>query len=55
MTPEQQQYVIDIYTEAITKIKALGIERQTIIKDYIKELENRKIELLKNSLNNTQR
>jgi hypothetical protein len=54
MTPEQSKNVIQIYEEAIAKIKELGLERQAIIKQYIKELEDKKIEILRNSLNNNQ-
>lgn len=54
MTPEQQKDIIQIYEDAIVKIKSLGIERQGIIKQYIKDLENKKIELLKQSLYNQQ-
>lgn len=52
VTSDQRHAIIDIYTEAISKIKDLGIERQSIIKQYIKELEEKKIELLKQSLYN---
>jgi len=54
MTTEESQKIIQIYEEAIAKIKELGIERQSIIKQYIKELEEKKIELLRQSLNNQQ-
>ncbi len=52
MNPEEAKKIIEIYEEAITKIKILGVERQLIIKQYIRELEEKKIEILKQSLYN---
>jgi hypothetical protein len=50
MTPEQVKQLTDIYDEAITKLQALQLEKQHIIKEYIKQLEEQKIQALRDSL-----
>ena len=52
MTQEQQIQVIAIYEDAIAKLTILGSERKSIISQYIKELEEKKVEFLKQSLSN---
>jgi hypothetical protein len=58
MTPEEQaEKIKEIYDEAIIKLKALGEERQallkergTIIKSHIQDLEAQKIAAVRASL-----
>lgn len=50
MTPEQAKEIEAIYDEAIKKLNALALEKQHIIKDYIKELEAQKISALRAGL-----
>lgn len=50
MTEEQIKQLQDIYDEAIKKLEALTGEKQHIIREYIKELEESKIKALRESL-----
>lgn len=50
MTPEQVKQLTDIYDEAIAKLQELQLEKRHIIKEYIKQLEEQKIQALKDSL-----
>ncbi len=51
MTPEEQAKKIkEIYDEAMQKLEKLGGERKEIIRNYIKELENQKINAIRASL-----
>lgn len=38
------------YTEAIEKIKAVGVRQKIIIKDFFKKLEEKRIEEIRNKL-----
>jgi hypothetical protein len=49
MTPQQQ--IQKIYNETIVKLKKLQKERDNIILAYIKELEEKKMQAIKDSLN----
>lgn len=48
MTPQQQ--IEQIYNETIEKLKELEKERDNIISSYIKELEEKKMQSIKSSL-----
>lgn len=50
MTPEQAKELTAIYDEAIRKMDALALEKQEIIKKYIKELEAQKVAALRAGL-----
>jgi len=50
MTSEQARELTAIYDEAIRKLNDLQVERQHIIKQYIKELEEQKIKALREDL-----
>lgn len=58
MTPEEQAKKIEeIYNEAIKKLDALAKEREKLVKEradiirgYIKELEDKKVEAIRASL-----
>ena len=50
MTKEQVKQLTDIYDEAIKKLQGLQLEKQHILKDYIKQLEAQKIQALKDTL-----
>jgi hypothetical protein len=50
MPPEQVKQLTDIYDEAIAKLQVLQLEKQHIIKEYIKQLEEQKIQALRDSL-----
>lgn len=50
MTPEQIQQLQDIYDEAIAKLEQITVEKQEIVKRYIKELEEAKMKALRESL-----
>ena len=51
MTPEEQiQKIEEIYNEAIREIEKLNTERQKIISLYIKELETKKMEAIRASI-----
>ncbi len=55
MTPEEhKQKIEEIYNEAMGKITELDKERKQIINDYIKELENKKMEDIRTSVGLTQ-
>jgi len=48
MTEEQQvKKIQEIRDKAIAELKALGVKRHTIIRNYIKELEQKKIEKIR--------
>ena len=47
MTPDQAKQLTEIYDEAICKLDALAIEKQYIIKEYIKKLEEQKVVALR--------
>lgn len=48
MTKEEKAKKIEeIYNQAIKKLEALGKQRKDIIHDYIKELENQKMEAIR--------
>jgi len=52
MTNEElSKQIEEIYNEAIAKITELEKERKQIIADYIKELETKKMDALKASIN----
>lgn len=54
MTEEEQKNKIDeIYESALQKLERLGKKRKDIIHDYIKELENKKIDEVRASLGMT--
>ncbi|MEJ0002253.1 MAG: hypothetical protein WDN09_03745 [bacterium] len=51
MTEEEKAKKIkEIYDEAVAKLDTLARKRSEIVKDYIKELENKKIEALRSNL-----
>lgn len=50
MTEEQVRQLNAIYEEAIEKLKGIQMEKQEIVKAYIKELEEAKIRALQASL-----
>ena len=50
MTEEQVKQLQDIYDEAIAKLEQITIEKQEIVKGYIKELEEAKMKALRESL-----
>lgn len=50
MTEEQVKQLNAIYEEAIEKLKGIQMEKQEIVKAYIKELEEAKIRALQASL-----
>ncbi len=51
MTPEEKAKKIEaIYDEAMKKLETLGLERQGIIRNYVKELESQKISTIRDSL-----
>jgi hypothetical protein len=51
LTPEQISLEIEkIYNEAIVRLRTLGKERDDIINDYIKELEQQKIVAIRASI-----
>jgi hypothetical protein len=50
MTSEQVEEMKKIYDEAIKKLEALTVEKQDIIKGYIKELEDQKMKAVRESL-----
>jgi DNA-binding transcriptional regulator YiaG len=50
MTSEQAKELTAIYDEAIRKLNELQVEKQHIIKKYIKELEEQKVKALRESL-----
>ena len=51
MTPEEQaQKIKEITDRAIAELEALGTERHEIIRNYIKELEAKKIEALRGTI-----
>lgn len=51
LTPEQISLEIEkIYNEAIARLRVLGKERDDIINDYIKELEQQKIAAIRASI-----
>lgn len=62
MTPEEQaQKIKEIYNEAITRLKALGEEREGLLKtrkehiqEYIKGLEAQKVSAVRQSLGLTE-
>ena len=51
-TGENSQKIEAIYNETIAKVKELEQEQKKIISDYIKRLEQEKIEKIKGSLLN---
>jgi len=53
MTEEQAQKIKEIYDKAIAELDELGRQKQQIIKKYIKELEEQKIETLRKTLSIT--
>lgn len=51
MTPEEQaQKIEEIYNEAMAKLEMLSKEKNEIVKGYIKELENQKVNAIRDSL-----
>jgi len=50
ITEEQVKQLNAIYEEAIEKLKGIQMEKQEIVKAYIKELEEAKIRALQASL-----
>lgn len=51
MTPEEQAREIEkIYDEAMVKLDALSKEKNEIVRGYIKELENQKVNAIRDSL-----
>ncbi|MFH1608863.1 MAG: hypothetical protein ABH951_02500 [Patescibacteria group bacterium] len=51
MTPQEQAKKIEeIYNEAIKKLEELDKERKSIIINYIKELEDKKIDAIRASI-----
>lgn len=50
MTEEQVRQLNAIYEEAIEKLKKIQMEKQEIVKAYIKELEEAKMRALRASL-----
>lgn len=50
MNEEQIKELQAVYDEAIAKLQKLTIEKQEIIKGYIKELEEAKMKALRESL-----
>lgn len=50
MTEEQVRQLNAVYEEAIEKLRKIQIEKQQIVKAYIKELEEAKIRALRTSL-----
>lgn len=50
MTEEQIKQMHAIYDEAIAKLQQLTVEKQEIIKAYIKELEEAKMKALREGL-----
>lgn len=50
MTPDQAKQLTEIYDEAIRKLDALALEKQHIIKGYIKQLEEQKVAALRAGL-----
>ncbi len=53
MIEEQAQKIKEIYDKAIAELDELGRQKQQIIKKYIKELEEQKIETLRKTLSIT--
>lgn len=47
---EQAKKIEEIYNEAMQKLEKLGGERKKIICNYIKELENQKVDAIRASL-----
>ena len=52
MEPQTIEHLQTIYDEAIMKLKSLKTERSEIIADYIKDLEQKKIQALRDNLTN---
>ncbi len=51
MDPQDDaQKVKEIYDEAIKKLESLGFEHKSIVRSYLKEVESKQIEDLKQSL-----
>lgn len=51
MTPEEQAKKIEeIYNETIKKLEKLEGERKEIVRNYIKELETKKVDAIRASL-----
>jgi len=51
MTPQEQAKKIEeIYKEAARKLKKLESERKDIVRNYIKELESKKVDAIRASL-----
>lgn len=50
MTEEQVKQLNAIYEEAIEKLRKIQMEKQEIVKAYIKELEEAKMRALRTSL-----
>ncbi len=51
MTPkEQAKKIEEIYKEAAQKLKKLESERKDIVRNYIKELESKKVDAIRASL-----
>jgi hypothetical protein len=52
MGPQTIEHLQTIYDEAITKLQSLKTERSEIIAGYIKDLEQKKIQMLRDNLIN---
>lgn len=51
MTPQEQaQKIEEIYNNTIIKVKNLELEQKKIVSDYIKKLEQEKIEQIRKTL-----
>lgn len=50
LSPETIQEIQAIYADATKKLEALAQKKQVLIKDYIKSLEEKKIQELRASL-----
>lgn len=50
MTEEQVKQLNGVYEEAIEKLKKIQVEKQEIVKAYIRELEEAKVRALRASL-----
>lgn len=53
MEPQTIEHLQTIYDEAIMKLKSLKTERMDIITNYIKDLEQKKIQALRDNLTST--
>lgn len=51
MTQEERvKKIEEVYNEAKQRLEELGNKRRGIVKDYIKELENKKVDAIRASL-----